>query len=93
MVKITYANGDITVIFEGTIEEWLAFDGQKDLPKVEYQDWMEDFIYDETDHSCSFASTRTKEGHTWWVNNYDKPAGLSRLEEMKKEYAAWKATQ
>lgn len=84
-MKITRIIGDMTIVFEGTIEEWRAFNGAK----PEWKPWMDKF-YPTEGIGAAFKWPDTDEGLYWWINNYHTPSGLNRFEEMKREYKAWK---
>lgn len=88
-MKITRIIGEVTIVFEGTIEEWRTYSGEVDV-KPEWKPWMEDFLSCLEGPSYSFVFKATREGHDWWAANYNTPAGLARFEEMKLEYKAWK---
>ena len=83
-MKVTRIIGDITVIFEGTVEEWLAFDGREEKHKVEHQPWMDDFKEGEHDPSLTYKENGAYYGsgevdldlinipkkHVRWLNVY-----------------------
>lgn len=88
-MKITLADG---VVIECTVEEFNKVFGYKE-EKPKFREWMVSFEDGEEDIFSAFLWSDTPEGHEWWEVKEKTTEGKARFEEMKREYAEWKATQ